>query len=288
MDDHTVSLRSGVTKWSSLVFLWAAITAVGQPLSSRTSADQDTRPKKPRLVRKANAPDQALLQHKSGVDPPTYPLDRRFHCTTGEELLLNGGFEDVDMSMWENEMTSIERCNQHPPHATAGQTPARTGDWSACVPSFTGSQDRGEICQLVNLMACAEMIDDGTLSYTTSGHFVADQGTRFPNADKARFVVKFLTFRDYNESSVTSFDSLNLDYLKKVDVSTREVGTGYDSGVKSPKNWTQIGVSSARVPRGSRSARVCFNLWETGWDAGVADDFSFKIHEAEEVGDSAT
>ena len=132
-----------------------------------------------------------------------------------------------------------------------GDSVPRSGDWMACFDRSHKSSVNYHVYQDVDVSSYSSAIDGGNAYVTATGYLESDQ---FPNFDDVYLQVWFL---DSKKNEIPD--------------------TRYDSGTQRPDSWTLYGVEDHLVPENTRYVRMRFNTWESGYDAGSADDLSVKI-----------
>lgn len=165
------------------------------------------------------------------------------------ELLTNPGFETGDASGWTEAAPGTMMVGSTTPFGrNAPHSGSHHAYWVASSPSNYSSQR-------VNLAPYEPAIASGSAWFDATGWLVSDDYRSSPPYDQVNFQVRF-----YNEQGVEL-----IDYR-------------YDTGNLNLPNWTQYGFRGSPIPSAARAVEVRFNAWETGFEAGSADDFSIRVY----------
>jgi hypothetical protein len=165
------------------------------------------------------------------------------------ELLTNPGFETGDSRGWTNDVPGAMGVGFKSP---AGRAGPRSGNYQAFWISSSLSH---YAAQGVDLSSYGTAIDQGVAWVDATGWLVADDYQAAPPWDQFYLQVRFY---DRTGAELTA--------------------NRYDTGTKNVPSWARYGLQSFRIPTGVRSVEVRFNIWEIGFDAGVADDFSVRVY----------
>ncbi len=165
------------------------------------------------------------------------------------ELLTNPGFETGDTRGWSEAFPGTMMVGAATPY---GRNAPHSGSFHAF---WMASSIANSSWQRVDLHAYAQAIDANRAWIEATGWLVSDDYRANPPYDQFDFQVRY-----YNEPGAEL------------------AGARYDTGTQNIPNWSQQGLHGTSIPSGARAVEVRFNIWEAGYEAGSADDFSVRVY----------